>query len=234
MYDCHLIDAFLAWDGIPVNPELPEGWDDTSHEDRPNCHFKLWGRAYITTQKFFPAIDSDTWFDHWPNGTRYDVRCLDGGAWDRSTNRGSFACLSEAIDRAESININREYEQGARAVYSYLVGWFNAYDCTQETMRGLDEALKNALGNRTVKQSEGDKEIADKSKLLKQDIRSSREESQEHSQGITDTAQRIAELELELKHHKVELKRAQDRLDWYKTHTPEAFASVQAEAEETA
>ena len=26
-----------------------------------------------------------TWMEFWPTGTRYDVRCLDGGAWDRST-----------------------------------------------------------------------------------------------------------------------------------------------------
>ncbi len=37
------------------------------------------------------------WFESWPSGVRYDVRCLDGGAWDRSTWWGSFATLDEAI-----------------------------------------------------------------------------------------------------------------------------------------
>jgi hypothetical protein len=37
------------------------------------------------------------WFEAWPTGTRYDVCCLDGGAWDRSTTWGQFATLDEAI-----------------------------------------------------------------------------------------------------------------------------------------
>lgn len=42
------------------------------------------------------------WFKSFPNGTRYEVRCLDGGAWDRSTWRGTFAKLSEAVSFAKS------------------------------------------------------------------------------------------------------------------------------------
>lgn len=35
--------------------------------------------------------------------TRFDVRCLDGGAWDRSTWKGSFETLEEAVNFAKSI-----------------------------------------------------------------------------------------------------------------------------------
>lgn len=43
-----------------------------------------------------PALKAK-WFEAWPAGTRYEVRCLDGGAWDRSTNWGMVASLEEAI-----------------------------------------------------------------------------------------------------------------------------------------
>ena len=38
-----------------------------------------------------------SWFEAWPTGIRYEVRCLDGGAWDRSTCWGMFATLEQAI-----------------------------------------------------------------------------------------------------------------------------------------
>lgn len=38
-----------------------------------------------------------SWFKEYPEGTQYSVRCLDGGAWDRSTFWGSFATLDEAL-----------------------------------------------------------------------------------------------------------------------------------------
>ena len=38
-----------------------------------------------------------SWMKAWPSGTRYATRCLDGGAWDRSTNWGMFASLEEAL-----------------------------------------------------------------------------------------------------------------------------------------
>lgn len=38
------------------------------------------------------------WFESWPSGIRYDVRCYDNGAWDRSTNRGMYQTLEEAIE----------------------------------------------------------------------------------------------------------------------------------------
>lgn len=39
------------------------------------------------------------WFNTWPSGTRYEVRCLDGGAWDRSTSWAMVASLVEAIEK---------------------------------------------------------------------------------------------------------------------------------------
>lgn len=43
------------------------------------------------------------WLEHWPSGVRYDLYCLDGGAWDRPSNIGMFATLEEAITFANSV-----------------------------------------------------------------------------------------------------------------------------------
>lgn len=42
------------------------------------------------------------WFESWPTGIRYDVRCLDGGAWDRSTSWAMVGDLKDAIAIAKS------------------------------------------------------------------------------------------------------------------------------------
>jgi hypothetical protein len=39
------------------------------------------------------------WFKSWPSGVRFEVRCLDGGAWDRSTSWGMVACLEDAVTK---------------------------------------------------------------------------------------------------------------------------------------
>ncbi|WP_116304281.1 hypothetical protein [Alkalilimnicola ehrlichii] len=43
------------------------------------------------------------WFAAWPAGIRHDVYCLDGGAWDRSTWRGSFSSLAQAVAYAKEL-----------------------------------------------------------------------------------------------------------------------------------
>lgn len=108
-------------DGVLVNPKLPANFDNTANEARPASHRKFCDLAYIETVSdvdFYPTNDADkyaderrktwaetgraSWFEAWPTGTRYDVRCLDGGAWDRSTAWGAFATLDEAIKCASS------------------------------------------------------------------------------------------------------------------------------------
>jgi len=43
------------------------------------------------------ANSKKSWLDTYPEGIRYQVRCLDGGAWDRSTNWGMVGSLDEAM-----------------------------------------------------------------------------------------------------------------------------------------
>lgn len=66
---------------IPIDPELPDDFDDTPNDERSLEELDLWwDRPFAITN---------------PNGT-LTVRCLDGGAWDRSTNYGVAANAEEA------------------------------------------------------------------------------------------------------------------------------------------
>ena len=105
-------------DGILINPILPKNFDKTPNNDRPESHDKWWYLPYINTHKVeemykWKEEANDKWAEErlqewkengraewmkaWPGGTRYDVRCLDGEAWDRSTNWGMFGSLEEAL-----------------------------------------------------------------------------------------------------------------------------------------
>lgn len=103
--------------GVLVDPKLPAQFGNTPNDRRPLSHQKWWDRPYIETTtwermssgargpenatederaKWFDDWRGK-WFASWPSGTRYDVRCLDGGAWDRPTSWGMFATLEEAV-----------------------------------------------------------------------------------------------------------------------------------------
>ncbi len=91
--DRKLVEAFLATAGIPVDPQLPADWDCTPHDDRPACHRKIWGRPYITS----PEVNASKF---------YELRVLDGGAWDRSSWKGSFDSLSAAKAAAKRVSFH--------------------------------------------------------------------------------------------------------------------------------
>ncbi|QBM19244.1 hypothetical protein MARI_33900 (plasmid) [Marinobacter sp. JH2] len=118
--------------GIPVNPELPEGFDDTPNDERPESHDEWWYRPYIIEEYwsdvaeswneykvrlarhgFRPDYTETEWgemqaqaqsefLENWPNG-RFTVRSLNGGAWDRSTMIGVYSSLDEAADVAADL-----------------------------------------------------------------------------------------------------------------------------------
>lgn len=46
--------------------------------------------------------NEDQWYSAWPTGTRYNVRCLNGGAWDRSTSLAMVGTQEEAIQIAKA------------------------------------------------------------------------------------------------------------------------------------
>jgi hypothetical protein len=73
--------------GIPVNPRLPKGFFAMDHARRPASHEPWWYRPFIRSSAH----------EAWPEGVRFAVYCLDGGAWDRPTARGWFGTLEEAL-----------------------------------------------------------------------------------------------------------------------------------------
>ncbi|EJQ0681146.1 hypothetical protein ACPTFP_28960 [Pseudomonas aeruginosa] len=72
---------------IPLDPKLPKLFDSTPNEQRSKAQL-------------------DAWWDH-PFGVtmadgRIDVRCLNGGAWDRSTHLGVADDYDAACALAEA------------------------------------------------------------------------------------------------------------------------------------
>jgi hypothetical protein len=74
--------------GFCINPVLRESFNYTKNEDRPHDEMNDWyGRPFIV------------------GGERgYSVRCLNGGAWDRSSWCGDFDSLDSAIEYAKEID----------------------------------------------------------------------------------------------------------------------------------
>lgn len=72
---------------IPLDPKLPKAFDATPNEDRSKSQLDLWwDRPYGITR----------------TDGRIDVRCLNGGAWDRSTCLGTANDYEEACALAET------------------------------------------------------------------------------------------------------------------------------------
>jgi hypothetical protein len=81
-----------AWDG-------PHGLEAY---ERAGQAALLW----FSPDRAAPDVDAliaalrEHWFCTWPDGIRYEVRCLDGAAGDRATSWGVFASMAEALDCA--------------------------------------------------------------------------------------------------------------------------------------
>lgn len=71
---------------IPLDPKLPKNFDSTPNEQRSKSHLDTWW-----DRPFAITLD---------NG-KIDVRCLNGGAWDRSTWLGTVNTYTEACELAE-------------------------------------------------------------------------------------------------------------------------------------
>lgn len=69
---------------LPLDPALPHGFYSTSNEERSEAELAQWW------ERPFACTNLD--------GT-LDVRCLDGGAWDRPTFYGRAGSMEEAYVR---------------------------------------------------------------------------------------------------------------------------------------
>ena len=118
---------------IPLNPKLRDDFDVTPNESRDDLEIEhWWGKPYIVAQfvtltdrnysAFVERVESygspntvseKEWNDKYSGlnmkdksctyGVAFIVRCLDGGAWDRSTWKGQFNNLTDAILCAASL-----------------------------------------------------------------------------------------------------------------------------------
>jgi len=92
-YEFEPVDAYygdylarMAQIGDHIKCDSEEEWDQ-KHED-----------------------ERDRFFDEYRHGVNYTVHCLDGGAWDRPTWRGTFATIEEALQKAHEITGKDPYE----------------------------------------------------------------------------------------------------------------------------
>jgi|APLak6261669087_1056070.scaffolds.fasta_scaffold05995_3 hypothetical protein len=88
------------WWGRPyiVTTTYEEIQADATYEDHVKRMAEI-GCDSLSKEEFEEreAKGRENWLKAWPTGTRYEVRCLDGGAWDRSTTWGMVATLEEAL-----------------------------------------------------------------------------------------------------------------------------------------
>jgi hypothetical protein len=72
---------------IAINPKLRAGFDNTPNEKRSKTELmRWWNNPFVLNM-----------------GDHFQVRCLDGGAWDRSTFYAIHYNLNDAIQHAKVI-----------------------------------------------------------------------------------------------------------------------------------
>lgn len=86
-------------DDVLVDPILPAGFEETDNKLRPFEQAVWWGVPFIRTHQ--PKNPTAEFLSKFPTGTSFTLRCLDGGAWDRSTWWGEFATIGEAVAEAK-------------------------------------------------------------------------------------------------------------------------------------
>lgn len=107
----HEVEAVDMAEGILINPVLPDGFENTDNQHRPESHMVFWGVPFIwahTAEDM--GMDAAEWRKRWGGDFRYCVRRLDGGAWDRSTGYKMTGDLREALEEAKALLNKPTYE----------------------------------------------------------------------------------------------------------------------------
>jgi hypothetical protein len=91
---------------VSINPKLRADFDNTPNEKRSKTELiRWWCNPFVVT-----------------NGERFNVRCLDGGAWDRSTLHASYDKLEEAVNHAKTLKENLSERRINEDNYRYSYG----------------------------------------------------------------------------------------------------------------
>lgn len=87
-------EGFASWHAVtsgsyllPIDPDLPPDFDSTPNEDRPPEQLATWWDRPFALRRADGKLE---------------VRCLDGGAWDRSTFYGVAPDLPSAAELAQA------------------------------------------------------------------------------------------------------------------------------------
>lgn len=76
---------------IPLDPVLPPNFDNTPNEERSKAHLnRWWDRPFIRTI----------------SESCFEARCLNGGAWDRSTHLG----VAPTVEEARALALKKQAE----------------------------------------------------------------------------------------------------------------------------
>lgn len=91
------------WWGLPYIETL--SWEAREeHARKLQASHRAEGNEYVKTDAQFSAelaANRANFYEKFPEGVQYYVSCLDGGAWDRPTNWGTFASLELALECCE-------------------------------------------------------------------------------------------------------------------------------------
>lgn len=96
------LDKFWCKPYIIIEELEQETWEEYYHRLKaPPCSFT--DEKIGTKENYLERLKTEryNWLKEWHTGFRYNLRCLDGGAWDRSTNHGFYATLEEAVTAAK-------------------------------------------------------------------------------------------------------------------------------------
>ncbi len=94
-------------EGFAVDPVLPREFDCTPNDGRTDRDLAWWDVPFIRTTERFGAN-----LQYGRDG--FEVRCLDGGAWDRSTYLGWADSVERAVEIAKAGSV---WKRGVPAVY---------------------------------------------------------------------------------------------------------------------
>lgn len=94
------------WWGVPFI--VTSTFDDQVDPDYETYveQVSIWKNTKIKDRKTWETEREEhrkNWYGFFPSGTRYWVKCLDGGAWDRPTEYEAFGSLAEAVDYAKDL-----------------------------------------------------------------------------------------------------------------------------------